>query len=465
MSEEQASKRPRTDDPEDGTAMEDDQQDGPAEEHPEERKPVRRSVQDLMRPYYGLKFPYNEFCQWLSYGNDTKLPQADSNFFQRREFCFTLDGDIFVRYQSFKDKEELRRAMSTKLPAKIDIGPVYNVDPQRRKAYTGVAPERGFMPVERELVFDIDLTDYDDVRTCGKEGHICGACWPLMAVAVEIIDAALREDFGFQHILWVFSGRRGIHCWVCDERARKLTDEQRSALAAFLSVYKGTEGGLARLALSTVSASNHPSVERAYRMLSSAWTEHILPQQRLLEDEAAWESVLAYIKDDDVTERLRARWTREQGRPATGDLSVERWADLESEIDKVLESKSTDRARKQVLARAKKEIVFAYAYPRLDVEVSKKMNHLLKAPFCVHPKTGKVCVPMDPSDIWAFSPDAVTTVHDLIEAERDSQDAASADAAMEAAVQTFRRCFLDGMRTASKASLVAKARATEGLAW
>ena len=34
-------------------------------------------------------------------------------------------------------------------------------------------------------MFDIDLTDYDDVRTCGREGHICAACWPLMAVAVQ----------------------------------------------------------------------------------------------------------------------------------------------------------------------------------------------------------------------------------------------------------------------------------------
>lgn len=61
------------------------------------------------------------------------------------------------------------------------------------------------------------------------------------------------------------------------------------------------------------------------------------------------------------------------------------------------------------------DIVLQYTYPRIDAGVSKLRNHLLKAPFCVHPKTGRVCVPLDPASIDSFDPERVPTVGQLLQ--------------------------------------------------
>jgi len=133
-------------------------------------------------------------------------------------------------------QHSLRKDVCRLNPSRFEIGPVYTANPRDRKT---LRKSTAFRPVSKELVFDLDLTDYDEIRTCCVKTNICHKCWAFVTMAIKVVDATLRDDFGFQHIMWVYSGRRGAHAWISDKRARTMDDSKRRAVAGYLEVIKG----------------------------------------------------------------------------------------------------------------------------------------------------------------------------------------------------------------------------------
>lgn len=251
--------------------------------------------------------------------------------------------------------------------------------------------------MEKELVFDIDMTDYDEVRMCCSGAAVCTKCWGLMTTAIKILDKALEEDFGFKHRLWVFSGRRGIHCWVSDEAARKLTQSGRSAVAEYLNIVKGGEGQAKKVNFRGINL--HPSLQRAATVVRKYFKDHYISDQDLFEKDEQKQNLLQLIPDESMRERVQTAWKKLEKATSTN---------LFQEIEHMISGKFSD---KHLLD----EIMFQYVYPRLDINVSKGLNHLLKSPFCIHPKTGRVCIPIDPEKAEEFDPTTSITIYELLE--------------------------------------------------
>ncbi|KAJ3330835.1 primase, DNA, polypeptide 1 (49kDa), partial [Gonapodya sp. JEL0774] len=440
-----------------------------------------------LQVYYRSLFPFKLFQRWLSYDggeirtspllrhppNDLTLGIAaglpvQKNYFAYRELSFTLASDAYLRFQSFKDEDELKQEIWRLCPVKIDIGAVYNskvglfergceglvrwdvvltdsvmlcvVDsqPKDRKS---VKPS-AFQPQERELVFDIDMTDYDEIRTCCSGANICLKCWDFMTISIKILDSVLREDFGFKQLLWVYSGRRGVHCWVCDESARKLGADARRAIVAFVEVVKGGEQQNRKVNLPTHM---HVALMRSFRLVDSFFSKSILEKQAILSDKERWTKVLQLIPDEAVRNTLDTRWSKDGGWS-----SRERWEDLETEINE-----SAGKKKKGGLQTFVRDIKFQYTCelsrgvsevpapgrPRHDWAKSPFEGSVLHTPGETGPsvwrfiwgdfvadgtshhsrfgpnltkKTGNVCVPMDPTDCDNFNPLMVPKVSDLV---------------------------------------------------
>lgn len=326
----------------------------------------------LLEDYYGNCFPGLQICEWLSYGHspDSADPYMDRDFLAKREFSFTLAGDIYCRHKAFSNWTEMREELRKVKPEKIDAGAVWTYSPKSKGVRGGK-----YEPVERELVFDIDMNDYDPVRTCCTGPVLCPRCWAYMVIACKSLNFILTESLGYTHLLWVFSGRRGIHCWVCDPAARRLNDKRRNDLVNYIN---------------SGPKSVFPFMDVYELFLMPSFGPICVESQNLF---AADEQI---VKAQDLVGDTDHRSVNLQA--VSG--STARWEALKRTITEPVKEKFM-------------KVAFAFMFPRLDVNVSTRMDHLLKLPFSIHPKTGRICVPFDPLRIDEFNPNSVPRVGEI----------------------------------------------------
>ena len=359
-----------------------------------EQPPIGRVEQARLDAYYQFDYPTELMERWLGYG--------DSFLFRRREFVFqrtAADGNaMMARYKSFDDAAALRNGLLNFRPDRVEIGPVYTHQPKLKDKAIGV-----FEATQRELIFDIDASDYDDIRVCCQDKKMCDQCWEFMISGVTILNKLIRKTFGFKHLLWVFSGRRGIHCWVSDESARKLTNDQRAALARYVQVHVGGKTlEDVRLTIERDLQHNwmHPTIQEVLSDVESAFSRIVLNPDNAnnLSNKQVSNSILSCIK---------SRISPGQSGDAITKIS--------GILDKCVEGQYTPAhawklinkitgPEKRSITWIYKVIEFIYTYPRLDTMVSTKRNHLLKSPYSVHPGTGLICVPFLEDELDTFKP-------------------------------------------------------------
>jgi len=343
--------------------------------------------------YYDTLFPCREILEFVSraWTHDDENPH---NRAENREFALdinTNDGDqIFKRYIGAENPKSLRQELEKSDVKAVHLGGRWNVSVKWAKKNPSA------LTTGRELVFDLDLQDYSWLNVSKDEVNACDRAFKIVGFGIDLLRDMLHKTFGFKIFLAVYSGRRGAHLYVLDETAFVLTDEQRAAIASFFCA-NSRKG--AQLSLDLIGILDSPNFDGLFQrcfdfiytelctadffgfMDSEIFTDFVLDEMGLGEREQKQES--SEFSTNAERNALRATLRREtQARHRLEVLM--KWSIATSE----------KHASLQWIFKAFQNFVVSAIFPRIDIEVSKKQNHLLKAPYSAHAKTGRVAIPI-----------------------------------------------------------------------
>lgn len=440
----------------------------------------------VLKSYYKHCYPAKLLWRWLNTPrlkkdalplyplalDHTKVEEQSNTNNKYREISFTTDQGVWIRNVSYDSYTEFRFNIIENPPLVIHLGALYTREPSQTITFqTLFDPETERMvtkeiknePLARELIFDLDITDYEvsaprkdstgveigSIRkgVCGCTSGVCKKCWIFMYAGMLVVDTELRQTFGLDKIYYFFSGSKGFHCWVLDHKVKWFTSAQRQDMLDWFYFAKFPLGYIHMTCVKTkvnrylpeeritvqdtkVEYCVHPSLEQAYILLLplfryacktyglcqgprgyQALVERFLEQK---EDQEALrvdknEPLPVHLHGDDkclfiwlihnVREYMRAYQGITHGPNRNKTLQFNSKGYLVNPVWKI--------------ANLLYRIVFFYMYPRFDSSVTVIMNHATKSPFSIHPTTHRIAIPLTLESAKDFDPNLVPTVFDI----------------------------------------------------
>ena len=296
----------------------------------------------------------------------------------------------------------------------VHVGPSYTERPSRRPSDANTRIPGSFStPHRRALTFDIDLTDYTYFNIEKSDLQACDDAWPLVAFAVSTVRRVLREAFGFEHFACFYSGRRGAHLWVLDERASRLSNEGRKGIFDFLTPCPKRPETLKK----------HPFLKKLVGKRSGSNSERETAvgffESWAARSKAQGGAGILDTKSGVVqfVRRLKVE----------GDESGHYFWNLIDETMSFPPDKRVFHLKEHVSQKVARmptlkgqswmemryvSVVLEYVWPKLDQAVTTHVNHLVKSPFSIHGKTRRPAVFVPEGSLWTFSPRDVPCLPD-----------------------------------------------------
>ena len=342
--------------------------------------------EELFRNYYKNFFPLNDIKMWISYSGKESL--------ENREVAFWFSEESFMRWQTIKQMDTLINSPTVTPPQRMEIGPIFTYPLSERQT----CPSGTFYPKKRELVFDIDINDFQEVRTCCEGAKICPKCWKFMSCAMKCLNKIFRDNFGFKDILTVFSGRRGVHFWICDSKAISLESKVRKSIVQYLNIIE--------LLDSNKISNPTPLISDIFSDCEEYFMNYIYEEQNIFYDSKLKQKIISII-DKDHYDGISKKLLTLKGN------SYDKW--------KVIKELAFSNSKKKFQEKSMyKKLILTFTFPRLDSNVTIGLNHLLKTPFSIHPGTGLISVPIPYHLYDSFPNEWVPEINSLLKGEISS---------------------------------------------